>query len=271
MAVPVLISLLINALVAVWAFKKGALSGPGILGAMLIGTLILSFGGWVWFALLLTFFLSSSLLSRLHREKKKKVNKNFAKGGPRGWSQTMANGALGVILALLHALKGNPIWLGAYVGVMAAVNADTWATELGVLSKRKPRLITNGAPVPRGTSGAITRAGIFASLGAALLIGLVALLGLSLKGMPWHNNLWLAASAITGGLAGSLFDSYLGATRQAMYYCTSCKEETEQKIHHCGEKTKLLRGSTWLNNDGVNFISSLLGAGLGALGAFFWA
>ncbi len=65
--------------------------------------------------------------------------------------------------------------------------------------------------------------------------------------------------ALVSGLAGSFFDSLLGATVQAMYYCPSCDKETERRIHSCGTKTQPLRGISWINNDMVNFLATLFG------------
>ena len=64
-------------------------------------------------------------------------------------------------------------------GALAAVNADTWSTELGVLSSGRPRLITSLKPVEKGTSGGVSLVGTLAALaGAALgLVGTMAALG----------------------------------------------------------------------------------------------
>ncbi len=271
MVVNILLAFAISLGVAFLAYKKGALSRSGMGGALLVGTPILSFGGWIWFAVLATFFVSSSLLSRFGRKAKKELNKKIEKGGPRDWVQTLANGGVGAFLALMNAIAASPLWLGAFIGALATVNADTWATELGVLSKRKPRLITTGSKVPPGTSGGITRVGLLASFLASILIGAVAFIGLNLKAPFWEKHIWVPFTALICGMAGSLLDSYLGAARQAMHYCERCGEETEKKVHHCGSKTHKVRGKAWLNNDGVNFFSSLFGATIGALAAFLWA
>ena len=74
---------------------------------------------------------------------------------------------------------------------------------------------------------------------------------------------------VLGGLAGSTFDSFLGATVQAIYYCPQCHKETERHPYHlCGTQTSLVRGWPWLNNDLVNFFCSLAGAGVAL--AFKW-
>ncbi len=258
-----LLSLAIGAL----GYKRGALNRSGVWGAILTGTLIFGFGGWEWGALLIIFFVSSSALSFYRAGEKDGLAEKFAKGHRRDMGQALANGGLAALLALLSQLSPRPFWFAACAGAMAAVNADTWATELGVLNSRPPRLITTGRQVEVGTSGGVTWLGIGASLAGALLVGLTG--GLGLLGL--HRG-WAAASALllaatTGGLAGSLVDSLLGATIQAIYWCETCHKETESSLHRCGTQTRLLRGYRWLGNDLVNFIASAIGA-LAAVGVW---
>jgi len=148
---------------------------------------------------------------------------------------------------------------------MAAVNADTWATELGVLSPTSPRLITTGQRVPAGTSGGVTALGTLAAFAGGLLIGLTALVLGQVEAM-WGSGaldggyLWLVPVGVLAGLAGSTFDSLLGATAQGIYYCPRCQSETEARRHRCGQPTRHLRGWRWLNNDVVNFSNSIVGS-----------
>jgi uncharacterized protein (TIGR00297 family) len=258
----VLLGLLLSAGIGYAGYTRRALSRSGAVGATLIGTAVFGWGGWDWGLLLIAFFVSSSLLSRYRGQEKASLAEKFAKGSQRDLGQTMANGGLGAVLAIGSALYPHWLWLVAYVGAMATVNADTWATEVGVLSGTKPRLITNGQEVEVGTSGAVSRLGTFATLAGGMFIGLLAaLLQLARKGEEGMGGAWLLLLAgVLGGLAGSFFDSLLGATVQTIYYCDRCAKETERAVHRCGAETRRLRGWRWLDNDLVNLTSSVVGA-----------
>jgi len=256
------IGLILSVLIALAGYKKRSLSRSGVAGAILIGTIIFGLGGWIWGCLLIAFFTSSSLLSHYKLGEKAHLADKFAKAGARDLGQALANGGWGAILAILYSLRPNPLLFIAFVGAMSAVNADTWATEVGVLSPSLPRLITNGRRVPVGTSGAISPLGTIAASLGALLIGLLAL-ALAQVGAPPQTGepcLRLASLAALGGLAGSLFDSLLGATVQGIYYCEFCGKETEAPLHRCGRKARQVRGWRWLDNDVVNFLSSIAGS-----------
>ncbi|GAB4579870.1 MAG: DUF92 domain-containing protein [Anaerolineales bacterium] len=253
--------LILGLAVSYGAWRANALTRDGALAAAVMGTLIFGLGGLPWAALLLTFFITSSGLSRLFARRKAALDEKFSKGSRRDWAQVAANGGLGVILVLLQITFPDQSWpWWAYAGSLAAVNADTWATELGTLSHSTPRMITNWQEVEKGTSGGITLTGTLAALtGAAVLGGVAALL-------PAHTGgnapAWFIPIVIAlAGLTGSLVDSLLGATIQAIYYCPTCKKETERHpTHTCGTPTRLMRGLSWLNNDGVNFAASVAGA-----------
>ena len=259
MLIQITLGILLGITVSLTAWRLGSLSRNGAWAAAVTGGLIFGLGGLPWAVLLLTFFISSSLLSKAFKKRKGAVVEKFAKGSQRDWGQVLANGGLGTLLVVAYAVFADQplIWI-AYAGAMAAVNADTWATELGVLNPSPPRLITSGRPVEPGTSGAISLVGTLATLGGALLIGLV---GTIFSTAGARFPLVLAASL--GGLCGSLFDSLLGATVQAIYYCPKCEKETERyPTHTCGTETNQMRGWGWLSNDLDNFLASIVGAGV---------
>lgn len=267
MAVQLTTGLLLGALIGYLAWRAKSLTSSGALAAALTGGLIFGLGGIPWAVLLLAFFISSSALSRFGIRRKLALSEKFSKGSQRDWGQVLANGGLGAILALALALGYYQagLWF-AFAGGMAAVNADTWATELGTFSTSPPRLIINGKVVDRGTSGGVTLLGYLASVGGAALIGALAALFSPMAasiGVSWPLTLGIILLA---GLFGSTVDSLLGGTIQAIYYCPSCRKETERYPRHtCGSETSPLRGWGWLNNDWVNFACSLAGS-LAALG-----
>ncbi len=261
------LGVVLSGLIGFAAYQRESLTLSGALGALLVGTLIFGFGGWPWGLVLITFFVLSTLLSHYKEAAKEGLAEKFAKGHRRDLGQALANGGVGALFAVLSFFYPEPIVLAAFVGAMATVNSDTWATELGVLSARLPRLLTTWKQVEPGSSGGVSPLGTLAALAGALTIGLAALAFLSidrlLGGSARSTGLvWLIPVATLGGLTGSAFDSLLGATVQAIYYCPLCEKETEKALHGCGTPTHRLRGWVWLTNDMVNLISSLVGAGI---------
>lgn len=259
----ILLGLLFSAVIGGAAYWRRSLSASGWLGAVLVGTLTFGFGGWPWGLTLIAFFITSSALSHYKEaQKERRAAEKFAKGGRRDLGQTLANGGLGALCAVAYALLGQPVaLLAAFAGLMATVTADTWATELGVLSPHRPRLITTGRPVEPGTSGGVTLFGTGAAAAGALLIGLV-LAGLLYAGRPdLAPQLWVVLAALLGGIGGALIDSLLGATVQAIYAYPDGRE-TERAHSRDGQPNRFLRGWPWLTNDLVNLVSSLAGAAI---------
>ncbi len=268
------IGLILSLAIGGAGYWRRALSPSGVFGAILVGTTIFGFGGWVRGLLLIAFFVSSSLLSHYKERRKSDLAEKFAKGSRRDLGQTLANGGAAALLALAIGLIGNehaayPALALAFVGALATVNADTWATELGVLAQRPPRLITSGAVVPVGASGGVTAAGSLAALAGGTFIGLAAFVLVQIAALLtlgrwlWSDWILIPAAAISG-FAGAAFDSLLGATVQAIYRCDRCGVETERRIHRCGQATRQIRGLRWLDNDWVNFLASVAGAALAA-------
>ncbi|MFC5451748.1 DUF92 domain-containing protein [Paenibacillus aestuarii] len=246
------------------AYGKGSLSRSGFLGAIVLGTAMYALGSLAWFGTLIAFFVSSTLLSKYKHKRKAEAESGYAKSGRRDAGQVAANGGLGLMLCALHAWWPHPAWWALYVGVMATVNADTWATEVGGLSRSVPRSILSGKRVPAGTSGGVTALGLLASLLGGLFIGLVGWLCSQLDSSAAGGAdtsvalLPLLTAGAVSGLLGSLLDSLLGATLQVMYRCEQCGRIVE-KSAHCGKSAVQVRGMRGMTNDYVNALSSLAG------------
>lgn len=278
---------ILAAIVAAAAWRVRALSVSGMLAAALLGTVIFGLGGLPWAIVLIGFFVSSSALSKLFRKQKRQLEEKFSKGSQRDAGQVAANGGIAGVFVLLHVFFPTALWpWWGFAGALAAANADTWATELGVLSPTAPRLITTGRTVEPGESGGISAAGTLAAMGGALFIALLAAFSMYLApeapvglpgwlarlagaGLPSTTLAQVAAAVLfvtLAGLAGSLLDSLLGATVQAIYYCPVCQKETERHpLHICGSLTSLVRGWPWMDNDWVNLFCTLAGALLAAI------
>lgn len=249
-----LAGLVLAAAIAVAARRAAVLSPSGAVAAVAVGTASVA-AGWSWGALLIVFFLSSSLLSRAREERKRARTAGIvAKGGARDALQVLANGAPFALFAILYVAAPWVGWSAAGAGALAAAAADTWGTEVGTLSVAPPRLLTTGRVVPAGTSGGVTALGLAATLAGALFIGAAAWM----MRWPWA----VALGATAGGVAGALADSLIGALWQGRRHCPACGVDTERAVHDCGTPTAHAAGARWLDNDGVNLLSGLIGAGV---------
>jgi uncharacterized protein (TIGR00297 family) len=219
----------LSLLIAAASVRLQLLTPGGGAAAIVIGTLTFGFGGWGPALLLGTFFASSSALTRWRRDRKGSAGGRAA----RTAAQVFANGAVAAALAVMWSQGHSPAAVAAFTAAVAASTADTWATEVGLLSSQPPRMITTWRVVPPGISGGVTWLGTGAAIaGAGVIAGGAWLLDVP-AWIPWLT-----------GVGAMLLDSVLGATVESR-----------------------LPGIT---NDTVNFLASLAAAaaGAGLAGAF---
>ena len=253
----VLLGLFAGASIALAARAAGSLTTSGAIAATIIGTLAATVG-WNWAALLILYFVSSTVLSRLGRAEKEELTSAIvAKGGRRDALQVLANGGVFAAAAIAMLIEPHIRWVALGAGSLAAAAADTWATEVGTLFGGTPRSILNWHPVPAGTSGGVSLIGTLAALAGATFVAILARL------LGWTPR--LANLIAFGGIVGAMVDSIIGATVQARRWCDACAQETERPTHDCGAETRPLRGFRWLDNDVVNLLSNAAGGVLAAL------
>jgi len=271
MIVQLLIGLLAGVGIAALAFRARSLDLSGAIAAGVLGTVVFGLGGIAWALVLLTFFVTASGLSVFFNGRKSKIADDFAKGSRRDAGQVAANGGVSGLLVLGYVVIASinsqhpllpALWVG-FAASLAAANADTWATELGVLNPHQPVSLRDFRRVPGGTSGAISLVGTLAALAGAMVVAGVATLT-GLAGWAPEGGLSLLgqfAIISLAGLLGAMVDSALGAWIQVMYHCPSCQKDTERHpLHSCGTETTLVRGIKWLQNDWVNAACTLSGA-----------
>ena len=221
-----------------YAYKLKSVSISGAIGGFLVGIFIFGSGGWVLISPLVFFFISSSFLSIIKNEKPSQ----------RDVMQILANGGAPTFFALSYFFFQDQIFLLGFLGSLSASTADTWATEIGFLSKKRPYLIFTSRQVKKGVSGSISLLGTFGSIAGALSIGLI-----SFYIFEFKNT--IALITLIGSM-GSFIDTLMGRYIQGKFYCTKCNKDIEQYFH-CGAETILTSGFKWIDNNLVNFIASL--------------
>lgn len=230
------------------AWRGRALDPSGAIAAALMGIVVLGGSGWSGALVLALFFLPTTLVGRgtirwaPHREQSGEV---------RSARQVLANGGAAMLGSLLELRRpGSGLWV--LTVSLAAASADTWATSLGRLSRTPPLRFGTLRPVPPGTSGGVTLWGTAGGALGALLVASTLIVTL--------HETSLAALAFAIGCGGMFFDSALGAWAQARFRCPRCATLTERRWHDCGTRTTLESGWGWLDNDGVNLLTTLTAA-----------
>jgi uncharacterized protein (TIGR00297 family) len=194
------------------AAQRKSLSNRGIVAALIVGIVVFVFGGIASYLALLVFYIVAQAATTYSRNITGKSHEQ------RRTSNVIGNsGAALIALAFGQQL--------AFFGAIAAALADTISGEIGLLSKKKPILITSLKEVEAGTDGGITALGIFAGAIASLVIAAAYYF---ISGNFNHSAIIFAA-----GIVGMVVDSILG-------------DVFERKGR--------------LNNMQVNFIASLCGA-----------
>jgi uncharacterized protein (TIGR00297 family) len=172
----------------------------GIALAVIMGLLVALFGQPFFLLLLLLFLAASVMVTKYGYEKKRELGLYEHE---RSWENVLANGLVPAVCAIAHPALG---W-GPYVGALAAITADKFASELGVLGGEPTYLLTF-KKVKRGTNGSITFLGCLMSLDGGLLIGIAAALLVP--------NMGIGKIAAIGliGFAGSMADSIVGVLEE---------------------------------------------------------
>jgi len=200
-----------------------ALDLVGAVSAALFAYIILIRHNIFWLYIILGFFLVGSIATAFRKTHKNK----FLRSNMRTLENVVANGLIAVVMALLGQFY-------AFVGAVAAACGDTLSSEIGMLSKEKPVMITTLKPAKKGQNGAVTWLGTFASILGGLLIAVFAW-----PIFPYPKIFLIGAVC---GFLGSLFDSFIGA---------------------------LLENTKFVDNFGTNLITTTFGALIGII-FFVW-
>ena len=247
--VRILVAFFLAVFFSLSAFLVNWITLGGLSAAIVFGTVVLGFGGWILALLVLLFFVSCSLLTNTVSGDKREITNTtitnpsvFRRNGLQIWS----NGYWVALFAILYFLFQNEIYLVLAVSALATATADTWSTELGTQKKGRTYLITSFKKVEPGTNGGISIKGTLGGFWGALLIGICYMI------LNGGTRLEFTTIIIISGFLGSVSDSYLGACYQnnnlAKDHWINRYFESEETVNHA-----------------VNFAAS----GIGAIIALF--
>lgn len=286
---PAVSGLLVMSVIGALTYKLRFVDVSGLISAFVVGFTVWYTGGVGAFIILLFFFVSAGLATKYKYKAKTKQNVAQEGKGKRSWKNVFGSGIIPMLFSVAMYLSmfsveltnaGWPFFLfGGYVGAVATTTADTLASEIGVFSKGKPRLITNlRRKVPRGTIGAVSLLGEGVALFAGAFIGVLALIFAVLTPgwVPAIANinqvLIILPLSILTAFIGCNLDSLLGAALQNRFVCEICGAVTDKEFH-CDYETKYVGGFKSFTNMHVNLGSSGMGATLGMVlgaGLFVW-
>jgi len=304
------LAVVIAAALSAHGLRKKSLNASGAAAAFFVGFVSFT-AGVRFGTLLILFYFTGSQLTKMGSARKATFEEGYTVGGQRSWVQVFACSILATACAVVYMwvvgedtyvdfgetagwMVGRSagavtvsvfgLWqftvarrrLGSYLWAMyvahyACAAADTWASEVGVLARSPPVLITSllalrPRRVPPGTNGGVSVPGTLASAAGGLAIGLTFFgLSFALGLTPVHDpsrypdQLCMAIFGMFSGLLGSIVDSLLGAIVQATYYSVERKcivkrsrgDKTDPSVVH-------VCGYDWLSNEAVNVVSTLI-------------
>ncbi len=243
-------SIILTPLVIILVIQKKALTAKGLIAAIVLDLVITLTLGNFGFILLLAFLFASIAIDKVKRLAKKEdtVTK---RGDCRDEIQVIANGLVPMMLAVIFSCTFNPVFVVAYVAVLAEAFADTAASGFGVFSKNTFDIFKM-RKCECGLSGGMSLIGTLASLVAAIAFPLLVL--------PFGiDNFYVILVAALSAFFGVVFDSFLGSVLQVKYKCKICASLTEREVH-CQAPTKQVSGYRFFDNDVVNVFSALFTA-----------
>lgn len=193
---------------SILAYALRALDLLGAVASFFLGLEVALLGGVPWLVLMTIFPVVGVVATRVGYRRKAERRVAEAAGGERGVANVLGNGlgpGLAALALLFQPFVPETAVALAFASALAAVTADTVASEIGVLRPRARRILPPFARVPAGGNGAVSLVGQAAALAGATLISAAAAFLLPLPG----SVAWVPAVA---GFLGCQLDSVLGAT-----------------------------------------------------------
>lgn len=253
-----ILGLFFSSLAASFGYFAKLFHFSGVIVSIVTGTLIIACGPWYGIVLLGLFFCSSGFIHLMKLHFKNPLTDSISeKGAQRDGVQVLANSLPAVLSLIAFFITQQTIFLVGFTSGISGATADTWASEIGVLSKSKPRNILTRKTMVKGQSGGISLLGSLASIFGALLISCSFYLFLLMDNQFQTVAFYFVTIPFLAGYLNSILDSILGSAIQASYRCRVCGKQTEKSYHH-DKPAQLVKGYVFITNDTVNFLSGCL-------------
>lgn len=174
---------------------RGVLDKKGLILALFFGAILFFTGGPEYLTIMLLFFFLAILVTKYEYELKRDMGLYEHE---RGWENVLSNGLLPAFLAVTSPFTG----IMPFIASVAAITADKFGSELGILDQNKPVSVFTFTHVKPGTSGAASRMGTVASLAGACTIGFFAMF---VFGITATDALLLGLAGFAGSVADTAF------------------------------------------------------------------
>ena len=213
-----------------WFLPKKLLTPYGYLNALILGVIVWGTLGWRGYLVVMFFFLWGSAITFVGIEQKEAEGIADERSGVRGAGNVWGSAAAATICAIAilfvpESLK--TVFVLGYVASFCTKISDTTASEVGKAYGKTTYLITTLKPVPRGTEGAVSLEGTLAGVAGSIVLAVIA------WGIGMISPIGILWCAIAAFIATTV-ESLIGATLESRF--------------------------TWLTNDLVNFINTVIGA-----------
>lgn len=235
--------LLVATIILLAAYRYGSITEDGMVAAELTAITLYTLGG-AWLGIsLLVFFVLGSLVSKIKNKNKIEAESLQDDEEARNWRQVLSNSLPACIIAwVYYMVPGKEIILLPAFAMFSAAAADTFSSELGMLSKGRTFNILTGKTMASGLSGGVTWLGLLSGLLGSSILSFFALPQFGPKGMFYVFIL---------GFLGTIFDSVIGIALQSKYLGKDgVLQDKAMNIYD-----KPIKGLKAITNNAVNFIT----------------
>ena len=212
-----IVGFLLNFILICFFYKTPIMTRNGWVSAGILGTILWGCIGFLGWISVVIYLILGSLVTKVGFQYKQNIGIAEKRGGRRGPENVWGSAATGVIFAIMIKLNilNQSILEVAFAASFAAKLADTFGSEIGKRFGRNTYLITTLQKVKKGTEGAISLEGTFASLfGSCLMSYFMLLLGI----ISTKDHFFIV---LISGFIATLAESIIGERYQEKYHLSN--------------------------------------------------